>query len=249
MMKTTTCVLIGGLSLLTLTARAQNWRVGLLGAATYDRVTENFRQTFANPGGNTIRARHFGHQGFGLGLNISRKLDDQWTLEAQPRYHRLRNDFEVRTGGIISRGHAEGGQVQLPVGARFSFGAPGRVVAPYLLGHLVLGWSELTPAVDATKFDYTSPPTTGPRQTGGMGYGVADGQLQLGLEAGAGVLLLDRLGLNLLAYYGLTNTHLATVRSDVNVPAASGPATQLTTTGTLRGHQLGLSAQGVLYLR
>ena len=243
MLKLPAYALLGGLSLFTCAAHAQSsrWRAGLLGMATYDRVSNNFQVDFANPGANAIWATHEAARGYGIGFSVERTLNEHWALEIQPRYHQLRADYEVRTGSIVSYGHAAGPQVQLPVGGRYCFGGSRRV-APYLLGHAVLSWTNLSPNVDRLYLDFQNGPT------GGIGYAASGEQWQLGLEAGAGVRLADLLAVNLLAHYGLNNTRLARVRSDRNVSTGGAPLTQLTTTGTMQGHLLSLAVQGVLYL-
>lgn len=249
MLKTNTCLLISGLSMLALTAQGQTsrWRAGLLGAATYNRFSHDFQLQFASPGGNTIRTTHEAAWSYGLGLSVERELNDQWALELQPRYQRLRSDFIVRAGGQASYAHAAGGAVQLPVGARYSFGAARGRVVPYVLGHVVLGRAKLQPRVDALLPDYQDP-MDWKLNSSRPGYAGTGKQWQLGLEAGAGVRLVDLLAVNLLAYYGLNDTRLAVVRSDRFVSTGNGQNTQLTTTGTMRGHLLSLAVQGVLYL-
>lgn len=243
MLKTTTCVLNGLLCLLAATTQAQQWRVGLLGVATSDRISNDFQLRVANPGSNPIQVTHAPARGYGLGLSIERELNDHWSLEAQPRYQRLRTDFRVHAGRLASYGYVAGPVVQLPIGGRYSFGASRRL-APYVLGHAVLSWSNLRPKPLGLLPDAMG----GPAQMESLGYAAPGEQWQLGLEAGGGVRLADLLALNLLAYYGLSNTRLATVRNDRHVPINSGSYTQQTTIGDMRGHLFSVALQGVLYL-
>ncbi|GAB3825016.1 hypothetical protein GCM10028821_05150 [Hymenobacter jeollabukensis] len=238
------------LTALPLTAVAQRaWHLGLTAAAARSGFTDRVELTFrpldgsagVNPGyGSGPAATATYH----LGLQISGELTDRLTLEIEPRYWRLRHEYQLTLGQPPNQtyinGRVVGGTVQLPLGLRWRFGRPGSL-QPHLLGRVVSGLTQT--AVEPPRLVPNSR-TPSLLSIGLDGVGL---HWQLGLEGGIGVVVRQRVGLNLLYYHGLRPTRLARPDALLLYEANDGGQYLYTAQGVLAGRLNALSLQAVAY--
>ncbi|RAK69767.1 hypothetical protein DLM85_02625 [Hymenobacter edaphi] len=238
------------LTVLPLTAVAQRaWHLGLAGAAARSGFTDRVELTFSpldgsaevNPGyGSGPAATATYH----LGLQVSGELTDHLTLEMEPRYWRLRHEYQLTLGQLPNQtfvyGRVVGGTAQLPLGLRWRFGRPGSL-QPHLLVRAVPGLTQ-TATEPARLVQNSRTPSLLSIGLDGVGL-----HWQFGLEGGIGVLVRQRVGLNLLYHHGFRPTRLARPDALLLYEANDGGQYLYTAQGLLAGRLNALSLQAVAY--
>lgn len=228
-------------------AQAQSaWHLGLVGAAARSGVSDRGSlalrlEDSSVPLGEPIVIHHRQKNAatYHVGLQISRDLTPRLTLELEPRYSRLASEVRLEAGPFdnpnIAYGRVLGGMAQLPVGLRWRATRPGPV-ALHLLGRLVPGLAQTGPAI------------AGAARYGSLELRGAGLHGQLGLEGGVGVLIRERVGLNLLVQHGFALTRLAQVSGRVPYVSSSGTSyAYYRVDGFFDGHLNAVSFQAVAY--
>ncbi|MCC3156876.1 PorT family protein [Hymenobacter sp. 15J16-1T3B] len=243
-------LLLLGLAGLPFTAVAQRpWHLGLAGGAASGGFTNLPELTFSPVNGAAGPGQSYGLGADGssmyhLGLQLSGELTDRLTLEMEPRYWRLRYDFHLTLGQAPYQGtvysRVLGGAAQLPVGLRWRLGRAAGV-QPHLLARAVPGLAQ-TAAEPAWRTNYDSTPSLL-----GIGFSSVGLHWQLGLEGGVGVLVRQRVGLNLLYHHGFRPTRLVRPSALLLYQDPAGGQYLYTANGLLTGRLNALSLQAVAY--
>jgi hypothetical protein len=241
-----------GVLCLSAPAAAQRLQLSLVGAATYTKAADRTTVAYAPAQAGRVWHRITAGADYQLGLRLALPLTEQLQVEAEPRYQRLRQDvtFGVIQGdaGVTLGGRVEGQQLQLPLGVRYTLSHAAQ--KPQLVARAVLGRSRVQPVAVTGGQQPTYVTPRPPIPLISAGYGVAEPQWQLGLEAGAGVEVLRRLSLSLLLYHGLAPTALLSTQGRVVYrDEVSGQSKSYQVNGQLRARLTTLSLQAALRLR